>query len=825
MKEQRKVIHDLWWKSFKNNRRRNVFIALAIALTTLLICSVIGLGLSFIEANEKQTTQRIGTVADANMNDLTDKQLELLKKDSSVEAVGIQRTIGAVESQRLNNQKVQMALHWYSKDEWNTLRKEAVNDFTGRFPEKENEIIAPLAALRELGIIRPKVGQKISLPYMIGDQKYTKDFTLSGYYKEYVIARAVDFSYVLVSDTFAEKYSPADSNTIYSVKYQNVDNINQNNKRLTKKLKLTSAQEIKPTVKESSQDSTSVIIGIAMFMGIILVSGGLLIYNVLYISIANDIRFYGLLKAVGTTKKQLRRIIFYQSLLLSAIGIPVGGVIGFGISQVLIPFVLNATNYAESIVVSTKPIIYFGAALFSLIVMLFSSIKPANYAAKVSPILAMSYTESKIKKQKVRSNKGGKLYFMAWRNIFRDRKRAVIVILSMSLGITSFVAVNTIVKSMDFEQFVVSEMDYDILINPSATSSKEKLSDTLKLEREQASRQLTRLIENSSGITDSRIYYNDTIAVSYDAAKFSNYIKSYNEYFKYGNINPKKLTKSHFEGQLMSINSKELEKLISKDSKQTFDKAAFEAGKIGFVQSDHPEDFADIPELAFSTTNQQPHLMKIGGFIPNNYLEIQTNEGAPALFVSEAQFKKMAPDAGIWSIYLNVEKKQADKLSTRFQSLIDEQSAYKIITKTEMKNRAQNEIAMMRMIGNTLALVLALIGLLNFVNIITTSILARRKELATLESIGMTRKQTNRVLMFEGGYYALIVSGIVLTFGMAVTYALFTVIKKSASYASFNLPVSEIGLALLLMFVICLFTPYLVMKSSSKSSLADRIKD
>ena len=142
-----------------------------------------------------------------------------------------------------------------------------------------------------------------------------------------------------------------------------------------------------------------------------------------------------------------------------------------------------------------------------------------------------------------------------------------------------------------------------------------------------------------------------------------------------------------------------------------------------------------------------------------------------------------------------------------------------------MKKRAKNEIAAIRLIGNTLALVLAVIGLLNFVNIITTSILARKKELATLESIGMTRKQTNRVLLFEGGYYALIVSGLVLSLGMTVTYTLFTIIKQSASYARFNLPVLEIAISLVLMFLICLFTPFLIMKSSSKGSLAERIKN
>lgn len=824
MKEQRQAIHNLWLNSFKSNRRRNFFVVLALALTTLLISSVIGLGMSFIEASNKQTVQRVGTTADANLNDLTKQQIDILKKDASIKTVGTQQTIGSVDSQRLKNSKIQMALHWYDKSEWNGLRKEAINDFTGKFPEKENEIMAPLAALKELGILKPEAGQKIYLPCLIDGKNVKKEFVLSGYYKEYVIARVVDFSYVLVSDQFAEKYGSSTSSKTYSIKYKDSNNLGQQNKKLAKKLKLSETQEIKTTLKESKQSVTTLILGIGMFLAIILISGGLLIYNVLYISIANDIRFYGLLKALGTTKRQLRKIIFYQSILLSVIGIPIGLIGGFSISHVLIPFVMKATNFSEAIVVSTQPIIYFGAGLFALMIMLLSSIKPANYAAKVSPVLAINFTESKVKKGDIRSKNGGKLYLMAWRNIFRDKKRALIVIISMTLGITSFVAVNTIVKSMDFEKFVLSEMNYDIMISPSPTNTDNKESDSKRTEKEQVSQQLVQLINKNEDVTSADIYYSEPVLVNYDEQKFAPYIRSYNSYFKYAKIEQKKIQSDGFSGDLISIDTDELAKLLVKNKEKSFDQTAFENGNIAYIQSDHPEDFSHIPEIQFSTSDKQTHQVKIAGFVPNNYLEFQTG-GAPAMFVSKQYLDKISPHASLWSANININKKTADLTSDQFQRFIDEQSVYRIMTKTEMRNRAVEEISIMRMMGNTLAIVLALIGLLNFVNIITTSILARKQELATLESIGMTRKQTNKVLMFEGSYYALIVGGLVLTFGLGITYALYSIVKRSATYASFDLPIVEISVSLLLMLMICLLTPYLVMRSSGKRSLAERIKE
>jgi putative ABC transport system permease protein len=71
----------------------------------------------------------------------------------------------------------------------------------------------------------------------------------------------------------------------------------------------------------------------------------------------------------------------------------------------------------------------------------------------------------------------------------------------------------------------------------------------------------------------------------------------------------------------------------------------------------------------------------------------------------------------------------------------------------------------------------------------------------------------------------LIVGGLVLTFGLGITYALYSIVKRSATYASFDLPIVEISVSLLLMLMICLLTPYLVMRSSGKRSLAERIKE
>lgn len=812
MREQRKAIHNLWVKSFISNKRRNGFVVLAILLTTVLITAVISLGSSLIEANEQQTLRYVGTVADAHMNDLTDEQYDLIKKYDQLEAYGQQRTIGDVEDSNLTKKKQQLILHWYNESEWTTLRKEAITDFTGAFPKKENEILVPLSALSMLGIKEPKLGMTIPLTVRINEEVRAQEFVLSGYYKEYVTHRVTsDISYILVSDKFSERYpDPAKKNTV-SVKYKQGDVLEQN-KTLEKYLKLSGYQEIQSTFKEPSQNKTTVFLGIGLFAAIILVSGGLLIYNVLYISIANDIRFFGLLKAIGTTGKQLRKIVIKQALLLSVVGITAGLLLGWFLSYWLVPVALKATTFADAVVVSTAPWIYISAGAFALVTTLISSIKPAGVAAKVPPVLAIQYVETTVRLKKVRSKAGGKLYLMAWRNIFRDKKRALTVILSMFLGITLFISVNSAIDSMNFEQIVVKDLPYDVDISMIVQTS------TATGEGED----VLAAIENIDGVSDVHAYLYEPILVDYDKEKFSGFIDSYNDYFKYGRHEPSEVNQENFIGKLVGIDTKEVAELM-KESGEVFDEAGFKKGEFGLVQTNNPEDFSEIPVLAFTMLSANSRQsISIGGVIANDYLGLQT-DGGPVLYMAK-EAANMFPNADLLSVAFNIESQKEEGIIQQLKAMIDEQPNFKIITKKDMLKQAREEIMTFRLLGNTLAIVLELIGLLNFVNIITTSLIARKQEFAILESIGMTRKQTNQVLAFEGFYYAAITSVLVATLGSVVTFGLFQVVKSATPMAVFTFPFATMSVSLLLIIGICIVTPLIVMKLSGRQELADRIK-
>ena len=168
-------------------------------------------------------------------------------------------------------------------------------------------------------------------------------------------------------------------------------------------------------------------------------TGYLIIYNIFQISVAGDIRFYGLLKTIGTTPRQLKRIIRQQALLLCLIGIPAGLLLGYGIGAVLVPVVLRSTQLDAGITtISTSPVIFVGSVLFALLTVLLSCSKPGKMAARVSPVEATKYTDAMQTKKKQRSTRGAKLHQMAFANLGRNKKKTVLVVVSLALSVTLF---------------------------------------------------------------------------------------------------------------------------------------------------------------------------------------------------------------------------------------------------------------------------------------------------------------------------------------------------------------------------------------------------
>ncbi len=170
------------------------------------------------------------------------------------------------------------------------------------------------------------------------------------------------------------------------------------------------------------------------------------------ISVTTDIRFYGLLKTIGTTDRQIRRIVCNQALLLSILGIPLGLVVGYGIGTQITPLIIVNLHGLSAKDLSFSPWIFILSALFSLFTVLISCRKPAHIAAKISAVAAVRYTEgSALHHKKERRTRGAKIIHMAWANLGRNRKKTMLTLMPIAVIFPIFLFLGIIVPLISYQ--------------------------------------------------------------------------------------------------------------------------------------------------------------------------------------------------------------------------------------------------------------------------------------------------------------------------------------------------------------------------------------
>ena len=144
------------------------------------------------------------------------------------------------------------------------------------------------------------------------------------------------------------------------------------------------------------------------------------------------------------------------------------------------------------------------------------------------------------------------------------------------------------------------------------------------------------------------------------------------------------------------------------------------------------------------------------------------------------------------------------------------------IESMEELNRAKMAVLIL---GGSISFVIALIGILNFVNVMSVSVVARKRELATLESIGMSHKQVRKMLISEGLYYAIITLIFVLSAGNLIAYGIFKLFQQQVSFAVFTYPFILAASIILVIMIICFITPERMYRSLSRETITERLRE
>ena len=473
-------IRRLAFRQLKAAKMRNMIAIFAIALTTLLFTSLFTISMSINASFEEYQFRQAGGYCHGTFKDVDESKQQALAAHKKVKSYGMRTVCGFIMEPPFA--KIPAEISWMDD---NCAKWSYVSLKEGRLPKEKNEIAMDTLALEKLGI-PAEPGAKVELTYRMESKEggmplERKDsFILVGFW-EYDKLSPVHYMNVsqeyvkqVEADYVAAGGAPfrSDMNVMLAssinirgvmegidrdLGYQWEDREAENCVRIGVNWGY-SASELGASI------DPAVVLAMVAFLLLVIFTGYLIIYNIFRISVSSDVRFYGLLKTIGTTPRQLKRMIRCQALFLSIVGIPIGFLGGYGVGSVLTPIVMSTTTMVENEKISASPVIFLSAGIFALITVMISCMRPGRMAAKISPVEAVRYTESKAGKKKSRATRGASLSKMAFANLGRSRTKTALVLLSLSLAVILLNSVYAVTKGFDMEKYVSHNMVSDFIV-------------------------------------------------------------------------------------------------------------------------------------------------------------------------------------------------------------------------------------------------------------------------------------------------------------------------------------------------------------------------
>ena len=782
--------------NLKQNKSKSILIIITIILSTLMLSSI---GIYIVDAGayQKENTIKYSGNYQGILANVDEKQADILSNHADVELTGEMNGVGVEKLEDDSN----ISLAYMNED---ALKLNSFEFIKGKLPSKENEIVLDSGALKALGYKNKDLGEKIKISYddYKNDKKIEKEFIISGILKTSEISEAGKYYYAIISESYMRNtrdMSQEDFN-IY-VKFNDKSNlsIEQAKEKLDKIANDIGLDTINTAVNENyinalKPDMETIMGGV--FVGLVIVlSSILVIYNIFYISIVTKVQEFGKLRAIGATKKQIKNIVFKEGFILAGIAIPIGIILGYVLANIIIK------SFMDIDVKSSRLPVILSVVVISFISVVLSLLKPMKVASKVSIVDAVRYTGNKISnKSKRKGYKNINLKRLSHANLERNKKRTYMTLASLILSGTIFITVSTALESFDAEKMAREHFPYDIEVRLSGyeMNSDKNPKDNLNILQmdNPLSKDFFNQIKNMEGI--KRIESARSVKIG---------MEDYDVEFKYD------LLQSINENDVKSLNKNIIDGKINLERLQTGDEIVIThvdtAKEMGVKAGDkirltlYDGDKKIKKEFKVQAIAMGVPSFGIGKDFIDRTLKYDSTSSL-GIYTEEGKYQEIKDS--IKKIAKNNGFLETDFIDSRIES-----------------NKAT--ISFIKIMGYTLTGIIGVIGFMNLVNTMITSIVTRKKELGMLQAIGLTNKQLVKMLNSEAIYYT---SGMMIgsiLFGGILGYIAVIFLKKTGlSYATYSLPIVPILLMIVCILIAQFITTYLIGRSFNKESLIDRVR-
>lgn len=867
------VIKKVANRSFHSNKKRNILAIIAIALTTFLLTAVLTIGFGAKNTMQYSEARLLGSQADALVQGMTKEQAEQLKENAMFEKAGIQIGIAFLE----NTKQLNVEMDYVDET---LIEVRFMTPSIGTIPKAENEVLVSANVLEDMGIPK-KAGETLPVDLKVDGKIEHFDMKVSGIYEPV----KDDVGYIMVSKAFLDAQED-----MVSVLRKDKGNRNYYNADVILKDPAMAEERIGELVRtiggnpddqeaenyvriapipSATQSDGNLVVWLAagVFGILFMFCGYLLIYNVFDMSVTNDVRQYGLLRTIGTTPKQVKGLVRKQAMYLFLIGTPIGVVLGILIGKGLLPSALQvfvAELGEKNVVVGSLPYlpIIIGSVLFSALTVWISTRKSAKKASRVSPIEAVRYVEQSIGKIKERKHvKGALLPRMAKVNVQRNKGRMVLVIVSLMLSIILLNSVFIFVGSFDEDIYVERQMRSDFavyttdagLMQKGFTGHSAALPENVAeaVTQRPGVKNVTKMYRNTYednhiscdwGVTYGKIdnTYRNSIpenmdigwseenhhaALSRDGRPLGNIFGISENLIDKLDIREGEKDKSVLKQKIQNENGIILIAGYSNNGEFTeYNEADYAKQEVGdqiqFYENGIPTETFTVLAKAATTSMEGASLLGPGSNISGDI-------GGPVMYMSEEHFKGLYENPSLYCVLFDTERGQQQEMEDFLSEYTTEQNLdvlYQSVDKLGATVQTMKNAVLL--IGGLIGGIFALVGIINLMNLIMTSIVTRRHEFASMQSIGMTTKQLRRMVMTESLFYVLRagVIGTVVAVILGVTAVKLLVENGPIWYMTFHLTILPAILLSIIYIVLALIIPMVALRFLNRQSIVERLK-
>lgn len=836
--KNRKLIRKLAFRRIKTSPVMSMVIIISIMLTCIMFTSLTCLGGGLVKEMQTSTMRQVGGNKMAGLKYVLPEDIEKVKSDSSVKNVVYTSLVGMAVNEDIKN--VSVEVNCAGDDE--SAKSCFAYPTTGRLPENEDEIAMSTIVLDELGIPH-ELGSEVPLK-LSADERYSEhSLKLCGFWEGDSVAMA---QMAWVSREFADKYAPTPEISwykqeghvnycgYYSVDFDFSNSFDIEGKTVALISRLYSGSDITPEYGVNWAYATSnidieMVLGAAGFALVIFIAAYLIIYNIFHINISADIRSYGLLKTVGTTSKQIKHMVKIQAAFYCLMGIPLGLIIGFILSKALFGLVISSSSINSS----GKYPVSFGlilisfavSSLFTYITVMISCHKPRKAAGNVSPIQALRFNDTSVgvKKHEKRTKKVTPMS-IARDNMSRSKKKTVIVVLSLTLSIILMNTVYNFVNGLDMDKYTQNYIMGDFIISEPTKNASYEHTDCIQPEE-------TEFFENLEGAQVDKIYctIGKTVITGETLASFKNFIGGAEDADSF----------AEFRGNsaLLMTDIYGVDEGVLTEMEKTegnFDREKFFSGKYAIVKDYYcGGDYSDmcLYEVGDKIKIQGPsgaekeyEVLAVDN-IPWILSDKSYFLAGVEVMIPCSEYLSLADNENAFCLLINAEKGCYDNINNMVKAYTENSSHLIYSNKETVEEEFHDFVLMVKLIGGSLVGILALIGVINFINADVTGIISRKRELAMMNAVGMTGSQIRKMLVWEGVIYAVFTLIFSLVFGSIISYGVVRFISDGMAFFTYRFTLIPFVFALPVLLALSAAVPSLAYKCLCKESVIERIRE